>query len=86
VIDLAFVTPSSVHAQDLAFALRSTSELVEDAELFDVYRDASLPAGTRSLAFNIRFSSDERTLSEGEVAGAREALIAAGATLGAVLR
>jgi phenylalanyl-tRNA synthetase beta chain len=86
VIDLAFVTPSSVHAQDLAFALRSTSELVEDVELFDVYLDASLPAGTRSLAFNIRFSSDERTLSEGEVVGAREALIATGATLGAVLR
>jgi phenylalanyl-tRNA synthetase beta subunit len=38
------------------------------------------------LAFNIRFSSSERTLSEGEVAGAREVLIATGKRLGVVLR
>jgi phenylalanyl-tRNA synthetase beta chain len=75
-----------VHAQDLADALRTASELVEDVELFDVYSDGNLPEGTRSLAFNIRFSSSERTLSEGEVAGAREVLIATGKRLGVVLR
>jgi phenylalanyl-tRNA synthetase beta chain len=86
VVDLAFVTPSRVHAQDLAHALRNASELVEDVQLFDVYLDASLPEGTRSLAFNVRFSSDERTLNEAEVAKARETLISAAADHGAVLR
>jgi phenylalanyl-tRNA synthetase beta chain len=86
IIDLAFITPTNVHAQDLADALRTASELVEDVELFDVYSDGNLPEGTRSLAFNIRFSSSERTLSEGEVAGAREVLIATGKRLGVVLR
>jgi phenylalanyl-tRNA synthetase beta chain len=86
VIDLAFVTPNSVHAQDLAHALRTASELVEDVELFDVYFDSTLPEATRSLAYSVRFSSVERTLAESEVASAREQLIATGETLGAVLR
>jgi phenylalanyl-tRNA synthetase beta chain len=86
VVDLAFVTPTSVHAQDLGFALREASELVESVDLFDVYHDASLPQDTRSLAYSVRFSSEERTLSEGEVAEARALLIATGTALGAVLR
>jgi phenylalanyl-tRNA synthetase beta chain len=84
--DLAFVTPDSVHAHDLAFALSASDELVEDVRLFDVYHDAGLPAGTRSLAYAVRVSSFERTLSESEVAAIRENLIATGAALGASLR
>lgn len=86
VIDLAFVAPQSVHAQDLAFALRTSSPLVEAVELFDVYRGANLAPGTRSLAYNVRFSSPERTLGEAEVSSARESLIAVANSLGAVLR
>jgi phenylalanyl-tRNA synthetase beta chain len=84
--DLAFVTPEDVHAQDLAYALRVSDELVEDVRLFDVYHDAGLPVGTRSLAYAVRVSSRERTLSEAEVGEVRTALIATGATLGARLR
>ena len=84
--DLAFVTPLAVHARDLAFTLRNVDELVEDVELFDVYHDAGLPEGTRSLTYGVRVSSSERTLSEDEVAGVRQALIAAGEALGARLR
>ena len=84
--DLAFVTPLAVHARDLAFTLRNVNELVEDVELFDVYHDAGLPEGTRSLTYGVRVSSSERTLSEDEVAGVRQALIAAGEALGARLR
>ncbi len=84
--DLAFVTPATVHAQDLAFALRTSSDLVEEVRLFDVYRGAGLPEGTRSLAYAVRASSEERTLSETEVATLRDELIAVGAHLGARLR
>jgi phenylalanyl-tRNA synthetase beta chain len=86
VIDLAFVTPRVVHAQDLAHELRAASEYVERVELFDVYQGSNLPEGTRSLAYNVRFSSDERTLSESDVASARSQLIARAASLGATLR
>ncbi|MGB8196157.1 MAG: phenylalanine--tRNA ligase subunit beta [Acidimicrobiales bacterium] len=86
VIDLALVTPATVHAQDLAVELRSASELVESVELFDVYRGANVPDGTRSLAYRVRFNSPEGTLSEKDVANARGQLIARAASLGAVLR
>ena len=86
VVDLALVTPDEVHAQDLAHALRAASELVEEVTLFDVYRGANLAPGTRSLAYSVRFSSNERTLSDEEVSGAREVLIERARTLGATLR
>ena len=86
VIDLALVTPLSVHAQDLAFELRGASEFVERVTLFDVYRGGNLPEGFRSLAYRVRFSSDERTLSESDVATARSQLIARAESLGATLR
>ena len=86
VVDLALVTPDDVHAQDLAHALREASDLVEDVTLFDVYRGANLASGTRSLAFSVRFSSNERTLSDDEVSGAREVLIDRVRVLGATLR
>jgi phenylalanyl-tRNA synthetase beta chain len=86
VIDLAFVTPRQVHAQDLAHALRGASELTESVTLFDVYEGVGHGEGTRSLAFNVRLSSLERTLSEQEISDVREALIDVAVSLGAVLR
>ena len=85
-IDLAFVTPAGVPAADLANALRGASDLVERVELFDVYRGGAIGEGARSLAYAVRMSAADRTLSEGEVAQARDVLIAAGERLGARLR
>ena len=85
-IDLAFVTPSSLHAADLAVALRTMSPLVDEVVLFDVYRGPALPAGTRSLAYNVRLSSDERTLSDDEIATIRTELIETAQSRGATLR
>lgn len=85
-LDLALVTPDAVHADDVAWALRQASELVEDVRLFDVYRGESLGEGVRSLAYTIRLGSQNATLGEKELAGVRDTLIAAAAGLGAVLR
>jgi len=86
VIDLAFVTPRSINAADLAHALRQTSDLVEGVTLFDVYEGPGLREGTRSLAYNVRLSSEEHTLSDDEITRARTALIENAASLGAALR
>jgi phenylalanyl-tRNA synthetase beta chain len=85
-LDLALVTPRRVNAHDLGHALRGASDLIESVVLFDVYEGAGLSEGTRSLAFNVRLSSVERTLSEHEIAEARGALLDAASSLGAVLR
>ena len=85
-IDLAFVTPDDVHADDLAHLLFATSELVEDVALFDVYRGTGLAAGTRSLAYNVRLSARDHTLSDDELGALRLALIERAGSVGATLR
>jgi phenylalanyl-tRNA synthetase beta chain len=86
IIDLAFVTPRRVNAADLAHALRGVNVLVESVTLFDVYEGPGLEENTRSLAYTIRLSSDERTLSDEEITQSRSDLIAAAASLDAALR
>jgi phenylalanyl-tRNA synthetase beta chain len=86
VFDLAFVTPRGVHAADLAQTLRAASDLVESVTLFDVYEGSGLREGARSLAYNVRVSSMDHTLSDAEVATARESLIGAAGRLDATLR
>ena len=86
VVDLAFVTPEGVPAADLAAALRNASDLVENVELFDVYRGVGLALGTRSLAYTVRLGAADRTLTEKELADVRTRMIAVAGELGALLR
>jgi len=69
----------------LAHELRGASEFVERVALFDVYQGALCPRHAQS-AYNVRFSADDRTLSESDVASARSQLIARAESLGATLR
>ena len=87
-IDLAFVVADSVAAGDVAETLRAAGgELAESVTLFDVYRGPGVGEGRRSLAFHIRLRAMDHTLTEAEVAGARQAMIdAAVAAHGAELR
>lgn len=85
-LDLAFVVPNAVHAADVAHRLRTASGLVEDVTLFDVYRGPGLADAVRGLAYSVRLSSPEGTLSDTEVSACRLTLIDAAASLGATLR
>ncbi|HVM53508.1 MAG TPA: phenylalanine--tRNA ligase subunit beta [Acidimicrobiales bacterium] len=76
-IDLAFEVDDAVPAGDVLRTLRRGSDLVVDAQLFDVYRGGQVAAGSRSLAYTVRLQADDRTLTDDEVAAARAALIAA---------
>ncbi len=87
-IDLAFVVRSDVAAHDVADALRAAGgELLVSLDLFDTYRGAGVPEGTRSLAFRLRFCAVDRTLTDAEVAEVRQrAVDAVEAATGARLR
>ncbi len=86
-LDLAFVTPDTITVDTLAAALRNAAgEVCESVQLFDVYRGQGVAAGSRSLAFRLRFVALDRTLSEQELAGLRDACVAAGTAAGAALR
>jgi phenylalanyl-tRNA synthetase beta subunit len=49
--------------------------LLRRVELFDVYRGKPLPEGKKSLAFNLAYGSDERTLTDEEVKGVHDAIV-----------
>jgi phenylalanyl-tRNA synthetase beta chain len=75
-VDLAFVVPDEVPADDLrGCVLDAGGELLASVELFDVYRGEALGEGRRSLAWRLRFQALDRTLTDAELADARQAVI-----------
>jgi phenylalanyl-tRNA synthetase beta chain len=77
-IDLAFVVPGEVPAGTVEATLASAGgDLLESVQLFDVYRGESLGAGTRSLAYRLRFCAFDRTLTDEEIGTLRAACIGA---------
>ena len=75
-VDLAFVAPDRVAAALLERALRaSAGSLLVRLQLFDVYRGPGVPEGSRSLAYRLRFQAPDRTLTDAEVAQARQRCI-----------
>lgn len=86
--DLAFVVDEAVPAGDLVVTLETAGgEVLRDVRLFDVYRGDPVPAGTKSLAFEIRFQAPDRTLRDEDVRPLVEAMVAAaGRHHGAVQR
>ena len=87
-IDLAFEVDEATPAADVEAHLREAAgDLLADLTLFDVFRGAPVVDGRRSLAFTLRFQSDDRTLTDGEVAEVRQRCIdAVQGTLPATLR
>ncbi len=75
-IDLAFVVKESESAGSVERTLRRTGgDRLESVALFDVYRGPSLPEGSRSLAFRLRFSALDHTLDDEEIGQLRAACI-----------
>ncbi len=77
--DLAFVVDDSVLAGTLCRRLAETKEvkaLLEDVDVFDVYKGEQLPAGKKSMAVSFVLRADDRTLTDKEIAAAADALVA----------
>jgi len=66
--DLALVVDEGVPAAQVHAAIvRAGGRLLKNAELFDVYRGAQVPAGKKSLAYALTFQAPDRTLTDEEV-------------------
>jgi phenylalanyl-tRNA synthetase beta chain len=87
-VDLALVVAEEVVAADVAATIRAAAgPLLADLELFDVFRGPQLGEGRRSLAYRLRLQADDHTLTDAEVGGVRDAVVAAvGDAHGATLR
>jgi phenylalanyl-tRNA synthetase beta chain len=86
--DVALVVDAAVPAGDVANTLREgAGALLESLRLFDVYTGEQVEAGRKSLAFAMRFRAEDRTLTDAELADARDTAVALAASRhGAVLR
>ena len=86
--DLALIVDSGVPAGDIIRAItKQGGSILENAEVFDVYTGAQVPEGKKSVAFSLMFRSDERTLTDDEVAAKLSKIIEAlGKEFGAALR
>jgi phenylalanyl-tRNA synthetase beta chain len=74
--DLAVVVPDNIAAQRVRETMVvAGAPLLARAELFDAYRDPEQIGPDRvSLAFHLEFRAPDRTLTDEEVAGKREAI------------
>jgi len=74
--DLALLVPDGVAVATVTEAIRRRAgELLEQIALFDHYRGEGVSAGTRSVAFSLRFRAAERTLKDKEVDRAVETVV-----------
>jgi phenylalanyl-tRNA synthetase beta chain len=85
--DLAVVLPDSVAAaQVLEGVEKAGGEMLEKVSVFDVYIGPQLGEGKRSLALALSFRGQEQTLTDEDIAPARERIVAALGELGGELR
>jgi phenylalanyl-tRNA synthetase beta chain len=85
--DLAVVLPAETPAAEVrAAVMAGGGELLRAAEVFDLYEGEQLGEGRKSLALNLEFRADDRTLTDEEVAERREAIKAKLGEIGGSLR
>ncbi len=66
--DLALVVDEDKTVEELSQAIKSAcGKLFYDVKLFDIYRSENLGENKKSLAFNIKLSDENKTLTEEEV-------------------
>ena len=85
--DLAVVVPAATPASEVrAAVLAGGGELLCAAEVFDLYEGEQVGSDRKSLALTLEFRAPDRTLTDDEVAGLREAIKAKLDEIGGSLR
>jgi phenylalanyl-tRNA synthetase beta chain len=85
--DLAVVVAAETPAAEVRAAVTAGGgELLRAAEVFDLYQGEQLGEDRKSLALNLEFRADDRTLTDEEVAERREAIRAKLGEIGGSLR
>lgn len=75
--DVALIVDYAFPAQRIITWIQGLrNPLIEAIELFDDYRGPSIPEGKKSLAYTISYRADDRTLTDAEVNGLHEGLMA----------
>ncbi|WP_277673505.1 phenylalanine--tRNA ligase subunit beta [Piscibacillus halophilus] len=74
--DLAFVVDRDLPAKQLEDAIKEQGQPhLETVRVFDVYQGEHMEEGKKSIAFNLIFQNDERTLKDEEIEEARQKIV-----------
>ncbi|MDQ0351206.1 phenylalanyl-tRNA synthetase beta chain [Alkalibacillus filiformis] len=74
--DLAFVVAQDVPAAQLEQAIMTQGQPhLHSVRVFDVYEGEHMEEGKKSIAFNLIFQNNERTLKDEEIEEARESIV-----------
>ncbi len=85
--DLAVVVPAALPAAELReVVLASGGELLQAADVFDLYEGEQVGEGRKSLALRLEFRAPDRTLTDDEVSQQRGSIEAALEKIGGSLR
>src|SRR5690606_18800865 len=85
--DLAVVVAEDVPAERVrATVAAAGGELLRSVRIFDLYRGEQVGEGRKSLALRLEFRAADRTLTDEEVAGHRDAIKSAIEAIGGALR
>ena len=85
--DLAVVVPADTPASEVrAAVLAGGGDLLRAAAVFDLYEGEQVGEGRKSLALELEFRADDRTLTDEEVTARREAIKAKLDEIGGTLR
>ncbi len=86
--DIALVVTDQTTATEVeSVIVKAGGDLLKEVRLFDVYAGEPIPAGHKSLAYNLVYQTDEKTLTDKEVAKVHRKIVqAAEHQLGAKLR
>lgn len=85
--DIAVVCDKATPVLSLEKAItKAVGKSLEEIKLFDVYEGAQIPAGKKSVAFNLRMRAADRTLTDQESDTAMQKVVKALEAIGATLR
>jgi phenylalanyl-tRNA synthetase beta chain len=85
--DFAFLVPANLSADALVRALRGADKTqITAARLFDRFAGLGVPEGQISLAIEITLQPQDKSFTETELVAISDAVVAAAAKIGAVLR
>lgn len=75
--DIAVVVDESVTSAQVVKAIYATpvSVILENVELFDVYRGTGIPEGKKSMAYSYTVRAEDRTLNDEDISGSMNAII-----------
>ncbi|MBI3913031.1 MAG: phenylalanine--tRNA ligase subunit beta [Chloroflexi bacterium] len=74
--DLALIVDENIAAERVhALIAQTGGALLQRVALFDLYRGEPIPRGKKSLAYQLTFQADDRTLSDADASKLREKIV-----------